>query len=541
MGVTVKQILEDKFFKKCEVLAGQRGLCRKVQAVALFDAPDGYKWLKGKEFIVTTGYLFQENEGLFEDVIRHIYQHNGGALGIKIDRFLKKIPNRIIDLCNELKIPLISLPNDAPWIHIINAVNAVAINKYILQIHNGMKNIVDLQYTEKKIQKIVRDLSKEIEKPVVIYDLLNNKVYPMPDQSCEEFVKFSCTELWEPSISYQKEVICDKLKIYRITNLDEEGHKSWIMIPIYIKDMMVAYFVVWEPEEKIDYYDLFAIRLSLTLLIYLYEQIYLMHSIEGKFQDDFIQELIQEDKKDKEMIYRKAHKLGINIEQRYVCICIYQDNKRLCLYQLREKIFHRIYQMFPKDKTLFGLLDENTVMILYGMEESFSTKQMQELKNKCSGFIEALENDIVDSNFRGGIGHTVAHMIAIKESYIESVKAIEIGKYFYPDEKIVLYKDLGPFGLFRVEAFQQEDVHGMIEDILPVLQQEDKTILIETLRIYLESESNYNVAAKKLFIHSNTVRYRIDKIQQLCNIDLRNPMERLKLQIMLRFINVLDT
>ncbi|NLY86285.1 MAG: PucR family transcriptional regulator, partial [Tissierellia bacterium] len=76
--------------------------------------------------------------------------------------------------------------------------------------------------------------------------------------------------------------------------------------------------------------------------------------------------------------------------------------------------------------------------------------------------------------------------------------------------------------------------------IYPLLKEPDSEELISTLKVYLESESNSNIAAKKLFIHSNTVRYRIAKIQQICDIDLEDPMERLKVEILLKFIELFN-
>jgi len=48
MGVTVREILQSQYFSDYRILAGKEALDLKAQAVVLFDAPDGYKWFKGK-------------------------------------------------------------------------------------------------------------------------------------------------------------------------------------------------------------------------------------------------------------------------------------------------------------------------------------------------------------------------------------------------------------------------------------------------------------------------------------------------------------
>lgn len=75
--------------------------------------------------------------------------------------------------------------------------------------------------------------------------------------------------------------------------------------------------------------------------------------------------------------------------------------------------------------------------------------------------------------------------------------------------------------------------------IYPLFKENNWEELLTTLKAYLENESNCNIAAEKLFVHSNTVRYRISKIKELCNIDLEDPTERLKIEITLKFIEAL--
>jgi len=523
-------------------LAGSKGLDRRIQAVTLFDAPDGYKWFKGKEFVVTTGYLFKNDYGLFKNVILHLHQNNAAGLGIKVDRFLKAIPEEIINMCNEFNLPLISLPYEAAWIDVINAVNAVVLNRYILRINDTKKLLpiyANYQYFDKKIRGIIQNLSIELGKSVLIYDLMSDNVYSTGKQISSKKNSIDYTDLWDPSFSHQREIICDKLKIYRIKNIEDKKKKSWITIPIIVQNITVAYFVVWETGNKIDYYDLFSIRLSYTLLSYVYEQIYLMNSMEGIFQDEFIQDIIKKTYKDEEKLYKRAQNLQINIDKKFICICIQQLNENIYLYEHREKISRRIYQSFSRKKAIFGLQSKNQLVILY--ETYKDIVDNGEIKDKCSMLIDYLEKDIPYSDFKCGIGYTVDRVFNIRKSYIESIKSIEIGGHIYPSEKVVLYKELGPFGLFRIEAFQQEDFNTIVEDISPIFSQDDKDELLLTLKAYLDSGCNYNLAAKKLFIHSNTVRYRIDKIQQLCYVDFKNPIERLKLEIILKFINLLNT
>ena len=55
MGIALYQLLAQEYFKEFHVIAGQKGLSREVQGVAVMDAPDALRWTKGKELIMTSG------------------------------------------------------------------------------------------------------------------------------------------------------------------------------------------------------------------------------------------------------------------------------------------------------------------------------------------------------------------------------------------------------------------------------------------------------------------------------------------------------
>ncbi|NLY84774.1 MAG: hypothetical protein GX077_00265, partial [Tissierellia bacterium] len=169
----------------CGIIYPESNLDRETQAVSLFDAPDGYKWVKGKELILSTGYLFKDYVELFKDVILFLHKKNSTALGIKTKRYLNEIPEEIIDLCNELDFPLIHIPYEVAWIDIINAVNSIAMNRYIIRI-NDRKNADRLQLRSdnfrKKIETIVMNLSEEINYPISIVDILEDEVLNYPNR-----------------------------------------------------------------------------------------------------------------------------------------------------------------------------------------------------------------------------------------------------------------------------------------------------------------------------------------------------------------------
>lgn len=61
MGISVRELLNSDFFKEYKIIGGENGLEKQIQGVAILDAADGFQWCKGREFVISSGYIFKHN------------------------------------------------------------------------------------------------------------------------------------------------------------------------------------------------------------------------------------------------------------------------------------------------------------------------------------------------------------------------------------------------------------------------------------------------------------------------------------------------
>ena len=156
MGISVRQMLNSDFFKSFKVLAGHGGLDRQVQGITVLDSPDGYLWTKGREFVISSGYIFLHNEGLLEEYCQTEYMKNSACLGIKLNRYLNEIPPSVLKLFDEHEVPLILIPNQYSWMEIVNGINVLAMNKSFNSFNIGelkSNRLLDTSYHDRKINK----------------------------------------------------------------------------------------------------------------------------------------------------------------------------------------------------------------------------------------------------------------------------------------------------------------------------------------------------------------------------------------------------
>lgn len=83
MGLTIREMLEADFFKDFQVIAGKEGLDNQIQGIAILDAPDGFNWTKGKELVITSGYVFHQHPHLFESYINTDVFRDISGMGLK--------------------------------------------------------------------------------------------------------------------------------------------------------------------------------------------------------------------------------------------------------------------------------------------------------------------------------------------------------------------------------------------------------------------------------------------------------------------------
>lgn len=120
-----------------------------------------------------------------------------------------------------------------------------------------------------------------------------------------------------------------------------------------------------------------------------------------------------------------------------------------------------------------------------------------------------------------GIGLGYEYLADIRESYTEAKSALHL--ISMEKQKYVLsYNDMGIHSLIS-QIRSPRTLDNYINDKLGKLIEADKvqdSELCNTLRAYIENNCNSNATAELLFIHRNTMRYRLDKIEKILNVDL---------------------
>ncbi len=173
--------------------------------------------------------------------------------------------------------------------------------------------------------------------------------------------------------------------------------------------------------------------------------------------------------------------------------------------------------MFP-DKLQDFVLSVNETDIAVVKQIAVSTTQ-EELERIAQGIEETLKNELFIKTVIG-IGTVAEHLRSLADSYKEAQTAIDVGKVFDTEKSIINYENLGigrliyqlPTTLceiFLSEVFKKNSIDSLDQETL------------FTINKFFENNLNVSETSRKLFVHRNTLVYRLEKIKKLTGLDLR--------------------
>ena len=211
-------------------------------------------------------------------------------------------------------------------------------------------------------------------------------------------------------------------------------------------------------------------------------------------------------------IYMRAKELHVPVEVNRGVFVIRPIDERL------ESVPVDVIQgLFPDRQNDFVLsMGEADVALIHQLPENADGHDLDKAAQMIG---EALKVDGESSVFVG-VGTIATHLRDLAKSYKEAQIAIEVGKVFDTERYIVNYENLGigrliyqlPTTLcemFLQEVFKKNPIDSLDQETL------------FTINKFFENNLNVSETARKLFVHRNTLVYRLEKIKKLTGLDLR--------------------
>ena len=210
-------------------------------------------------------------------------------------------------------------------------------------------------------------------------------------------------------------------------------------------------------------------------------------------------------------IYNRAKKLHIDTDVRRIVFIIETKNEK------DTNALETVRNIFStKTKDFITAVDEKNIILVKEVKQTESYDDM----NKIAKVVVDMLNTEVMSSVHVSYGTIVNEIKEVSRSYKEAKMALDVGKIFYENQNIIAYSNLGigrliyqlPLPLCKM--FIREIFDGKSPD-----EFDEETLT--TIDKFFENSLNVSETSRQLYIHRNTLVYRLDKLQKSTGLDLR--------------------
>lgn len=210
-------------------------------------------------------------------------------------------------------------------------------------------------------------------------------------------------------------------------------------------------------------------------------------------------------------IYNRAKKLHIETEVRRVVFLVETNREK------DGNELEKIRGLFGgKSKDFVTAVDEKNIIVVKELAENETYDDLRKTAEVILNLFHSEEN----VNIHIAYGTVVKELKEVSRSYKEARMALDVGRIFFEDQNVIAYSQLGigrliyqlPIPLCKMfigEIFDKKSPDEFDEEILT------------TINKFFENSLNVSETSRQLYIHRNTLVYRLDKLQKSTGLDLR--------------------
>lgn len=537
--ITVRELIAVGGFDEQSVLAGEAFLDKELLGVTSFDSPDGHKWLRPGEFVLTTGYPFVAHRETSESglirLIDDLTEIGTPGIAIKLGRYIDELPRAVIEHAGRKQMPILAFPMEKAWSDVI-----VPVVRYI-----NDKQRAELDRTHAIYERFHRHLTAGA--PVSALAQLLHEALQVP----------VC--IYVPSLRWQWTApalgaFSDLSSVDRECGLPAPHHllAQPLVTPaagtairwLLLSQQVYGAILIQQSDRELYAWEKVAIEQSAALLSLELERQRTVSETFQRFRNEFLQALLSGQTGPRDVLLRKAEEVGWALAEDYQSLVMSvrtSDDDPVDGWRRNRELLELINGILARSDTagLTGLDRDNHVVLLvptaYG--------QCPHLESLLCSLGASLAKSSV-SPIPVGIGRFHPGWDGIAHSYREAKISFRTvlrqcgyayAKTGAPPLRIQHYHALA---LERI-LFAEEPSHEaqvLAAECLDKLLQYDAEKngqLVETLQAFLFANGNHVETANRLFVHKNTVKYRMQLIRELTGLTPENGQDQLLFRIAL--------
>lgn len=512
METTIEDILHnEKLTTDLEIIAGEKGIKNVVDAITIMEVEDFNKFDLSNFFILTTFSFFKEDMEKLKSILKGLIDKGITALAIKPGRFIKEIPQPVIDIANEYEIPLVLVNSTARFHNIISEVSLLINENHLIETQNLNKRYEELYnaFIEgKNINFFVDKLSELIGKFVICtddkFDVLSSSNSIFLKDFTKKLDQLDLTALPDSHFYYYKDI-------------------DMFIFPCIGYKGIVGYIII-DSVQEFNEFEMVSVKQLATFITMRLSDTNIVDNFKRRERRNLIRNILLYDSMSNEDIILRLQSLNYYISTNYQLLYFSIEstyNHSLILQIISE----RLDSFLSEDEYLLERLEQGFLLIVNIKDRTSSKSEFYPtiLKN-------IFDNLTIKPDYVIGYSTIKNHDTHFSVVFSSIINSIKFSKILFPSETLVCTEKFTDYKILfsaRNTSVYSDILNKHVDPLRKLDNKKDKvywTTLKET--IYCQTIQE---AAEKLFIHKTTVKYRLDKIKEYINLDFYDPTEKIKL------------
>lgn len=545
----LKALLNEPVLKNAILVAGAGGVGNPVTSVNMMDAPDIIDYVKKDQLLLTTGYNIQHRPEALADIVTKMAEQGCAGLALKTHRFLKTIPPVVLEKAEALNFPIIELPMQPSLGEIVNEVLKVILQESTDALSEAMdihRRFTDLIIAGKGLFEVVDQLSKRINASVILLDYRLN-LLDSSRKFDEQFyydLTYQISELIredDPDNGSEK-----KLSI-RYSH-DDRVHPAFFY-PVQMNLYQKGYLILLMDMADAGASERLAVEQAMNVISF---ELMKLHAVEQQSRlqkNEFLAEFAEGHYSSEKDIARRGESYGLHKDRTYICAVCRLDDE--------EDLYHGLGPAPESERRLYkdSIYEQMQMWMNYYFDDvvffskgdiyiALIPRPEPEAENWLVDGLTIIRQEMEEFLFLSisfGVGNPATSLLQVPDSYGEALEAMTSG-YRMGKKGFIRWTDTrGVMELLRTISPQKlrEFYQSTLKSLAESKRKEDED-LIETLTVYIENNGQIADTAKALFVHRNTVIYRLKKCEERLHVDLKNAEDIHKLRTALLVRQMID-
>lgn len=518
--LTVRELVDGL---ELRLLAGEEGLDLPVRWVHISELPDPTPWLSGGELLLTTGMQLDDAERQRKFITR-LADHQLAGLGFATGLTHDAVPEPLLEVAAERGLPVFEVPYELPFIAITEAAFTKLVNEQYavlrraLAAHERLERIV---LSERGLDALAGAIATLLGAAVVVLD---GRGEPL---AVHEFHR----ALDEPRLdALRREVRSRRSDPRTFVPTFDDSHQG-LALPVAADGSPSAsgpgpapapeaWIVAIKDSGTLSDFDRLTLRQAVTIVALELLRGRVAGQTERRLAGDVLEALVS------------GELAGADLARR---LAPFGLGDRVATIVLPEPKLEGALAAALRDEAVPGLVATARSMacaLVPGMDDD-------ELIALAERAVARLNGE-PGSAVRAGVGRAVPAGEG-RRSFHEArcaLEALTLGVSANGAEAsgVATYRDLGSFQLLL--SLQDDEALGLFCDsVLGPIETSEGGYggeLMRSLEVFIEENGQWERAARRLYCHRHTLRYRVKRIEELTGRDLRNARDRIEFWLALR-------